>query len=187
VFGITHDNGLAVRNTFGQGVSVKARLDLPESWKVAPRLLDFKLATGEDTLQPFGIALPYDASSGRVPVRIDFEVSADQHYTFSVYRQLDVGEDDVTLDVISHLNDRGELEIEQSVINSTDQTVSFKCFLYIPDRRRLMTQVIELTRDRDRKIYRLPEGTELLGKTLWLRAEEINGNRTLNRRFVAEE
>jgi hypothetical protein len=59
--------------------------------------------------------------------------------------------------------------------------------LYIPDRRRLMTQVIELTRDRDRKIYRLPEGTELLGKTLWLRAEEINGNRTLNRRFVAEE
>jgi hypothetical protein len=187
VFGITHDNGLEVRNTFGQGVGVKARLDLPESWKVAPRLLDFKMATGEDTVQPFGIALPYDASSGREPVRIDFEVSADQHYAFSVYRHLDVGKNDVTLEATGRLNDRGELEVEQVVTNNTDQTVSFKCFLYIPDRRRLMTQVIELTHDRDRKLYRLPDGAELLGKTLWLRAEEINGNRMLNRRFVAEE
>lgn len=187
VFGVTHENGLVVCNTFGQGAGIKARLDLPESWKVAPRLLDFKMATGEETVQPFGVALPYDASSGREPVRIDFEVNADQRYKFSVFRQLDVGNGDVTLDVATHLSDRGELEVEQFVTNHTDKTVSFKCFLYVPDRRRLMTQVIELTHDRDRKLYRLPDGAELLGKTLWLRAEEINGNRTLNRRFVATE
>lgn len=187
VFGTTHDNALIVKNLFGQGVGIKARLNLPESWKVVPRVLDFKMATGEDAAQPFGIALPYDASSGRQPVRIDFEVNADQRYVFSVYRYLDIGQDDVTLDLTTHLNDRGELEVEQFVTNNTDQSVSFKCFLFVPDRRRLMTQVIELTQDRDRKLYRLPNGAELIGKTLWLRAEEINGNRTLNRRFVAEE
>jgi hypothetical protein len=187
VFGITHDNALLVKNFFGQGVSAKARLNFPESWKVVPRVIDFKMATGEESVQPFGIGLPYDAGSGREPVRIDFEVNADQVYKFSVFRHIDVGKDDVLLDVATRLNDRGELEVEQFVTNKTDVSVSFKCFLLIPERRRLMTQVIELGQDRDRKLYRLPNGPELIGKTLWLRAEEIGGNRTLNKRFVAEE
>ena len=187
VFGVTHDNALIVKNFFGQGVSAKARLNFPESWRVVPRVLDFKMATGEESVQPFGVALPYDAGSGREPVRIDFEVNADQLYKFSVFRHIDVGKGDVVLDVATHLNDRGELEIEQFVTNKTEESVSFKCFLFVPDRRRLMTQVIELTQDRDRKLYRLPKGLELVGKTLWLRAEEIGGNRTLNKRFVAEE
>lgn len=187
VFGVTHENAFMVHNSFGQGVSARARLNMPESWKVVPRQIDFKMAAAEETIQPFGIALPYDASSGREPIKIDFEVSADQRYQFSVYRHIDVGEDDVVLDVATHLNDAGELEVEQLVTNKTESSVSFKCFLFVPDRRRLMSQVIRLGQDRDRKLYRLPDGKDLIGKTLWLRAEEINGNRTLNRRFVAEE
>ena len=187
VLGVTHENALILKNSFGQGVSTQARLNLPDSWRLMPRILEFKMAPLEDSLQPFGIALPYDAGSGRQPVRIDFEVNADQHYVFSVYRHMDLGENDITLRASTQLNDRGELEVEQLVTNNTSQTVSFKCFLFIPDRRRLMTQVIELTNDRDRKIYRLQNGRELIGKTLWLRAEEMGGNRTLNQRFLAEE
>jgi hypothetical protein len=37
------------------------------------------------------------------------------------------------------------------------------------------------------QVYRLPAGKELLGQTLWIRAEEINGPRVFSYRFRAEE
>jgi hypothetical protein len=37
------------------------------------------------------------------------------------------------------------------------------------------------------KIYRYPEGAQLLGSELWLRAEEIDGFRVINHRFVVEQ
>ncbi len=50
----------------------------------------------------------------------------------------------------------------------------------------MMTQVPELGHGADTKTYRLPEGKSLLGKTLWLHAEDSNGQRILNYRFVAQ-
>lgn len=187
VFGTAHENALKVTNTFPQGVGVKARFNFADSWKVVPRLLDFKLAMGEEAEQVFDIALPYDASSGKHRVQIDFEVQAEQRYQFSVFREINVGQDDILIEATAQLNDKGELEVEQIVTNRDSKPVSFKCFLFVPDRRRLMTQVIQLSADRDRKLYRLPNGEELIGKTLWLRAEEMGGNRTLNRQLVVTE
>jgi hypothetical protein len=104
-----------------------------------------------------------------------------------VYRYLDVGLGDVTLDVVTRLNEQGELEVEQHMINHRDEYVSFKCLLFAVDRPRLVSQVVRLGKDRDTKIYRFPNGKALLGKTLMIRAEEIGGDRTLNHRFVAQE
>ena len=47
----------------------------------------------------------------------------------------------------------------------------------------MMSQVIELRSDSDTKVYRLRNGQELVGRELWLRAEEIGGQRTLNFHF----
>jgi len=55
-----------------------------------------------------------------------------------------------------------------------------------PDASRLHTQVIGLRPGRDDQLYRLPDGQQLIGQTLWLRAEEIGGPRVLNYRFEAE-
>jgi hypothetical protein len=187
VCGVPHENGFTVKNFFPQGVGVQARLVGPEVWKIAPRVLDFKLAAGEEALQPFTVVLPLDAMSGSHPFRIDFDISADRHYQFSVYRRLEVGIDDITIEARSRLNDRGELEVVQQVTNHTDERVSFKCQLFAPNRRRMMSRVIELRQDRDLKVYRFPNGEELIGQPLWLRAEEIGGQRTLNFRFTAEK
>jgi hypothetical protein len=187
VCGVPHENSLRIKNFFSQGVGGQVRLVGPDVWKIAPRIIDFKLSAGEEASQPFSVALPLDAAAGRQPIRIDFEVSAQRHFQFSVYRYLDVGEDDVTIEASSQLNDRGDLEIVQHVTNHTPQTVSFKCLLFVPNRRRMMSQIIELRQDRDTKIYRLPKGEQLIGETLWLRAEEIGGQRTLNYRFTAEK
>ena len=95
--------------------------------------------------------------------------------------------DDVTLEVTSRLNEQGELVVEQKLINKTDDPVSFRCSLFIPDRQRMITQVVDQGRGADVQTYRLPRGSELIGKTVWLRADELTGRRTLNDRFQATQ
>jgi hypothetical protein len=46
-------------------------------------------------------------------------------------------------------------------------------------------QVYRLGKNPDRKVYRVTDGRDLLGKELWLVLEELNGPRTLRYRFVA--
>jgi hypothetical protein len=103
-----------------------------------------------------------------------------------VYRRIDVGSGDVYIEVVTRLNDRQELEVEQHLVNDAPAPVSFRCHLFAPNRRRQKTQIIGLGHGRDVNTYRLPDGDQLIGKTLWLRAEQIDGARVLNYRFVAE-
>ena len=46
-------------------------------------------------------------------------------------------------------------------------------------------QVYRLGKNPDRKVYRIADGGDLVGKELWLELEELNGPRTLKYRFVA--
>jgi hypothetical protein len=46
--------------------------------------------------------------------------------------------------------------------------------------------VLNLNHGRTTITYHLPNGAELMGQTLILRAEEINGDRALNYRFEAK-
>lgn len=186
VFGLRNKNALKIRNPFPRGVSGTADLVAPDVWSVTPQQVRFRLGAGETVQQPFEVTLPYDARSGRQPLRIDFEVQGDRIYRFSVFRHIDVGLRDVYVELTTRLNSQNELEVEQRFVNETDKTVSFRCELFAPDRQRQMTQVAGLGTGRDVKFYRLPDGAALIGKTLWLRAEEIGGPRVLNYRFPAE-
>lgn len=187
VFGRPHQEAFRMRNYFPQGVSGKATLITPEVWRVSPRVMNIKMAPGELAVEPFEVLLPFDASSGRQDIRIDFDVTADKNYRFSVYRHLEIGLGDVVVEVATRLNDQGDLEVEQHIINHTDDAMSFKCLLFIPDRRRMRTQVLDLGRGRDTRTYRLFDGEELLGKTLLLRIEEVDGPRNLNYRIEVEK
>jgi hypothetical protein len=186
LFGAAHSSALIVKNTFGQGISGQIRIVAPDGWRIAPAEMPFKLGAGETLNQPLEAILPPDAASGRQDLRFDFDIMADRHYKFSVRREIDVGLDDVTIAATTRLNDQGELEIEQRLTNETDQIVSFKCYLYAPDRLPIVTQVVEQGRGTDTKNIRLPNGSELLGKPLLLRADEIAGPRIVNHRFTAQ-
>ena len=185
-FNVARTNALIVKNSFGQGISGQIKIVTPDGWRIAPAEASFKLATGETLNQPFDVILRIEAVTGRQDLRFDFDIMADRRYQFSVRRQIDVGSDDVTISAGTHLNDQGELEIEQRLTNETDKSVSFKCFLYSPDRLPIVTQVVEQGRGTDTKSYRIPNGGELVGKTLLLRADEIDGERIINYRFVAQ-
>jgi len=185
IFGRPHQNRYTLENTFTRGVAGQATLCVPEDWIPQPRQVSFRLAEGEAMQQPFSITFPYNANSGRHPVRLDFDIQGKEPLRFSVYRRMDVGLGFVYIQTNTHFNKNGELEVEQRFVNDSNERVSFRCQLFIPKRRRLMTQVIGLGKGQDVQTYRLPDGKELLGETLWLRAEELQGPRVLNYRFEA--
>jgi hypothetical protein len=178
-----HANSLLLKNSFPDAVGVKAKLFAPDRWIVEPNELALRLPGGAESQQPFTVTLPPDVLVGRQEIRIEFEIQADRPHHFSIDRHIEVGMGDVGLSGVAQLNERGELEVRQTVVNRGKTPVSFRCQLFVPDRRREASQVIDLDRAADVKVYALANGRELLGKTLWLRAEEVGGDRVLNCRL----
>ncbi len=190
---------LRLKNTFTQGVAGELTLHAPKSWGYDPRPYRFKISAGEEQPLLLPVTLMADANSGPQPVRLDFEVGG---YRFSVYRTLHLGLDDVQVEMTSQLrkNDRtsksaadssGEdakpdLLVELHLTNLSDRPLSFQCVLFPPDRRRETRQIPNLGRDRTTLTFILPDGEQLIGKKLFLRAEEIGGSRVLNYTLVAE-
>ena len=126
------------------------------------------------------------ATTGRQLLRLDFDITTDRRQQFSVYRHMEIGLSDLHAEALTRLNERGDLEVEQRIINETDEAVSLKCYLYVPGRKRMMMYVEDHGRGMDVKTYRVYNGTDLVGQTLFLRAEEINGARILNFSVVAQ-
>jgi len=187
VFGETHANKIHIHNMFPQGVSGTVELVAPDGWQVSPSRSDFKLAADEAVDRPFELALPFDASSGIAPIRADFVVEAERQYQFSVYRELNVGDGEVELETTTRLEGDGSLVVEQRMINHGKELIDFKCLLYAPGKRRQRTQVVRLGNSPDVKIYRYPDGAQLLGAEFWLRVQEVDGSRVLNHRFIVEQ
>jgi hypothetical protein len=187
VFGQPLMNSVALTNYFPQGARGRLTLVCPDGWLVRPKQFEFKLAGGERFERDFQIRLPFDLSNGDCPVRVDVELTAEKNYQFSIFRHLRVGLGDIIVEATSQLSDAGELLVQQRFHNHTDEPVSFRCNLFAPDRRRMRTQILELGRGEDVQTYRLPQGRQLLGQTLWIRAQEINGPRVLSFRFDATE
>ena len=79
-----------------------------------------------------------------------------------------VGLGDVAFDGRARFNDRGELEVQQTLVNEGKQPVSFRCQVLAPDRCRQASQVIDLRGEPSVQVYRFPHGWDLFGKSLWL-------------------
>jgi hypothetical protein len=186
VFGRQQPVTLYLENAFPQGVSGSATLHAPKAWNIAPQPLLFRLAEGESVKPDWFVSLQPDAASGPQRVRIDFDLTADRPYRFSVYRTLQLGLDDVTVEMRTRIREDGLLIVEQHVTNFTGKPISFQCLLFPPGRRRETKQLLQLPAGRHTVTFLLPQGDALLGQTLWLRAEEIGGPRVLNSTVVVE-
>ncbi|MBX3424798.1 MAG: hypothetical protein KF688_03875 [Pirellulales bacterium] len=187
VFGKTHLNAIEIVNPFPQGVGGYVQIKAPTGWEVSPEKIEFKIGEGHKVVRPFEILLPFDANSGDAHVEANFVVEADRRYEFGVYRTLNVGDGLVECEIHTRLQEDGTLLVEQRMINRGAELVDFKCMLYATGRRRQRAQVFRLGARTDVKIYEYPNGAELLGTEFWLRAEEVNGLRVINRRFLAEQ
>lgn len=184
VSAVAHANSYSFRNTFDHGIVGRTTIVAPDGWKVEPSQTTFRLAEGESMEQPFTVTLPFDATTGRHPVRIVFDIHTAPARQFSVYQHIDVGLGFVHIEIETRWNERDELEVVQRMVNDDRGSISFRCQLFIPGMRRMMTQVVNLGQGYNEQVYLVPDAAGLVGETLWLRAEEVNGPRVLNYRFT---
>ena len=175
-----HATSLKLKNRFSRMITGRVVVVSPANWLVEPKTVEFRLAPGETLERPLQITLPIDVAMGPNPIRLDSEIRADRTCRFSAVRNIEIGLGDVFIETATRLNPRGELEVEQTLVNQGKGPVSFRCGLLVPDRCRQGSQVLGLQPGRDQKTYRLSDGMALLGKRLWLHAEEIDGPRVLN-------
>ncbi|MEJ5341071.1 MAG: hypothetical protein WHT09_05840 [Thermogutta sp.] len=187
VYGVPYRNQLRFQNTFPEPVSGEAFIATPPNWHVSPRHFTFQLQPGETLEREVFFTLPFDAETGPQPVRVDFRAQGESGYRFSSYHFVEVGLGDVYIEVSTRLDESGDLVVQQVFVNETEYPVSFRCELFAPDRRRQFMLIREQGPGRTVHQYRFPRGKDLIGKTLWLRAEEIGGSRTLNYRITAAE
>jgi hypothetical protein len=186
LFGRPQPIRLKLRNPFAQGIGGELKLIVPRSWEAGQQATRFKIAEQGELRQELFVTLQADANSGPQQVRLDFDLTADRNYRFSVFRTLQLGLDDVLLEMSTRLRSDGSLLVEQHLTNLTDVPLNFQSTLFPPGRRRETKQIINLGRGRTTISFVLPEGQELIGQKLWLRCEEISGSRVLNYTVVGE-
>jgi hypothetical protein len=185
LFGREQTVGFKFRNTFNKGATGTVEFSAPGIWDTPPAPRRIRLLPGEERHDSFPMLLKADAGSGTQKVRVDFHITADEEFHFSVHRTLTVGLDDIQVDLDSRLDTSGDLVVKAHVTNHTGQLVSFRCTLFPPNRRREQRQLLYLGPERVAVTYRLPRGEELLGQDLRLRLEEISGSRVLNQHIKA--
>jgi hypothetical protein len=212
VFSKKHPNAIQFTNFFPQGVGGSLRIVVPreanevepramnestnmspkqvgflaDRWVIEPPKGQFQLAPAQEFRFPFDIVLK-NALYGKQPVRVEFNVEADEPLKFTVFRQMEVGTADLTLDVKTHLDNDGNLIVEQFLTNHSKHLTDFRCSLFARGYRWQRSQVYRLGDDVDRKVYRFPHGKDLIGQELLLEIEERNGPRVLKYRFVATD
>jgi hypothetical protein len=187
VFGREQAIAYHFTNTFSHGVGGRITIHVPDTWRTDNLGRQFKLAAGEEHHDSFRVVLGPEASTGKQPIRVDFDLTGESNSQFSLVDSLEVGLGDIGVELDTRLDDQGNLIVEQRLINNQDSPISFNCMLFAPGRRRDKRQAFNLNRGMTTNIFVLPNGHELLGKMLWLRAEEIGGARILNDRIVAHE
>jgi hypothetical protein len=173
-------------NTLSQGVGGTVEMTFPDVWEVRAPQLRFKLGSNDEIQQDLSVLLHANASSGPQDVRVDFDLFSDKQYRFSVYRTIHVGLGEILAELDTWMDDDGRLIVEQHLINQTSNKLDFNCYLFVPGRRRLRIQVFDIGPGRVTHTFALSNGKELLGKSLWLRVEQLGGGRLHNYHVVAK-
>ena len=171
-------------NAFPQGVSGQVTLNLPDKWKVDRSSWQLAMGPGERFTLPMLLTLPANASLGTDELSIDFNIGEHQ---FRVYRPYQVGLGDVVLQVIDRKDEEdGRLKIEQIISNRTSpvEILNFRCSLFVQGHKRQKRIVVKLGEGEDHQFYFVPNAEKLRGQEVWLRAEQIQGPRVLNYKWV---
>jgi hypothetical protein len=171
---------LEMRNTLPGAVSGHLRITPPRDWRIEPSSADFHIEPGAVWKLPLKVILPNDVLAGPQLLALEFELQTDRLIRFTAYRPVEVSGGDVTINGRATSNDSGDLEVRQSLSNQGNRAATFRCSLMVPNRRRQSATVIVQPGTTSAFVYHFSNGRELLGKPLWLRAEEIGGPRVLN-------
>ena len=159
----------------------------PAGWRIDQRRIAFELAPYEILRLPLVIRLGSDAMLGENELTFRIFLRGDEAREFRLSRRITVGDPDLSMQAVVRWGKHDTLLVEQLLSNDSDEPVNFNFQLYAPGRRRLRSSVRGLRRDSDLFMYELPAANELQGAELWLRGEEVRGDRIVNFRLSVPE
>lgn len=186
-FGRNQDNELRLKSAFVEDVSGQVTLVAPDRWRVQPGTLDLALGPGEAFQHRFAMRPPFNADAGRQLLALDFDLVGERAYQFRAYCELTVGADGLELELLTWLDEHGNLVVEQRLNQAQLGRAPLQCYLSAPGRR--IEQYLATNVGAEPQIHRyiLPRGSELLGMPITVRIEEQGGRqRVLQKRVVAE-
>lgn len=176
---------LQYQNPAAQSLSGTIRVETPDSWGVSTIPRPIAAEPFREREEPISIILRADATIGRERMAIDFDLEGDRRRRFTVWRPLEVGPEDIKLDVSTRLLPDGRLLVRQEITNTAAVDMQFDCYVFAPGRRRQRRSTAVDAGQTIVQEFVWANGADLIGKDLLLSAEQLGGDRTLNYRFKA--
>lgn len=162
------------------------RIRPPEAWHVDRFRQPIVAEPYREQSRPFSLILRSDATIGRQRVAIDIELDGERPRRFTVWRYLEIGPEDVHVEVTTRLLSDGRLMVRPELAIDAATSQRFDCYIYAPGRQRLRRGLTVPARSTVRQEFFLENGEQLIGQEMLLRAAQLSSGRTLNFRFTAE-
>ncbi len=171
---------LITRNPLPRTLSGDVRLNVQDAWVVSPYPIPWQISPGREVSVPLDISLRTNATTGEEQLQLDFTLYTDQTKRFTVFRPLHVGPLGLHVDVATRMDSQGNLIVRVEMVNQEETPVRYDCRLF-PAGRQYQRRFLTIpSGEAVRREFVLPNGEELLGSTVLLRASEEGGRRVLN-------
>ena len=180
----THQHSMRAVNTSRSVLVGRLSLDVPETWEVRPRHVDFNIPAGGEWSFPVELRYSHNEPGGAKLLHADVRLSGSGGYRMRVPLQFELGIEDV--DVWGQAMVSGDrLIVRHGVRNRSSEALSFRAYATAPGHDRQHRVIIGLgsgeTAERE---YRFDKPDGLLGRTVRVSLREVNGPRIHNLQLV---
>ena len=160
------------------------RIDPPRGWKIRNAQRPWEMIARRSSAEDFELFLDNMATVDEYKIPIHFEFQTVPPRTITVQRKLKVGPADMELKITPRL--LGTIMLVQlEFTNTSTRRLSYRCHLFPQNGRQDERLRVSIDPGKTVKQYfRLANGEELIGKTMWLRAIEQDTQRILNYRVT---
>ena len=176
----THVIPFSVRNNSALPMSIQITPEGPRAgdWTIEPASQSVNLESGLTANGSFDLTLLPRGDAGKRLFQYNVRMSGNNTVEFAVYDEMMVGNPDVSMEFISRLNERGDIEVIQTFVNNTENIYTYECRLIIPHRAPRKYRVTRQGFGRVEHVYTIERGQDLLDRgvtEILFLANAING------------
>lgn len=185
VTGRTQSMKFTFHNHFQRGVSGSVSLK-NETVFNPEHNITFKVNQAHDFSHSIPVKMRRDSLTGHQLVQLDFKFHYQELVPFSAWYPFQVGLENVEFAMRTKMNKKGDYVCKISCINRSNRSISYAVYLYVPGRQRDYLMFLDVRPGQESKKFTIFDAKGLKGKSLWIRAQEARGQRTLNYRIPIE-
>jgi hypothetical protein len=184
VLGKEQQLNVSFSNPTRESIVGRLRVEPPATWSVDSDNHPWELLPERTTLHPIRVVLSNTSRIGEHELPIQLLLDTQPPRVITVHKRIRVGPEGLGLDVRTHLHESGELRVQLEMTNHTRETQSYDCLLFPAAQRQYQRCFMMVPAGQTvRRTVHWPNGEELVGKRMLLRADEKRGPRVFNHSF----